>query len=207
MNNRCRGIIRVILGIMIAGAVSACGSAEAARTFDTKSSKGVSEVLEEAMADADAKKAVTEESALYGENEEKESYPSFNDPEKETFTGEEQGESDGIDVDLSEMSGTMVFSEVYNMMISPFDYIGKTVKMEGNFTVFHDDELNKDHLACIIQDATACCSQGVEFIPKEGGEFSAEAIPEGKEICVTGTFKTYKEGKYTYWALMDAEVV
>ena len=201
--NKYRGIYGVILGVMIAGALSACGSAEAAQTFDTKSRKGVSEVLEEAMSEAESKETAIEESVLNGENEEKPDEAV--NPEKETFNGAEQKESDGIDVNLSEMSGTMVFAEVYNMMMDPMSYIGKTVKMSGSFAVYHDAEKNKDHYACIIKDATACCEQGVEFMLRDDCDFPDGYPKEGEEITVTGEFKTYKDGEYTYWALMDAE--
>ena len=30
------------------------------------------------------------------------------------------------------LSSTMVYSEVYNMMVDPESYIGKTVKMDGS---------------------------------------------------------------------------
>ena len=47
-----------------------------------------------------------------------------------TTSGSAQN-TDGIDVDLTKLSSTMVYSEVYNMMYTPDDYIGKTVKMKG----------------------------------------------------------------------------
>ncbi len=43
--------------------------------------------------------------------------------------------TDGIDVDLTKLSSTMVYSEVYNMMYTPDDYIGKTVKMNGHLHI------------------------------------------------------------------------
>ncbi len=41
----------------------------------------------------------------------------------------------GIDVDLTTLSGTMVYSEVFNMIANPEDYVGKTIKMQGQFFV------------------------------------------------------------------------
>lgn len=61
---------------------------------------------------------------------------------------------EGIDVDLTALSSTMVYSEVYNMMTSPEDYIGKTVKMKGMYSVYHDESTDKYYFACIIKDAT-----------------------------------------------------
>ena len=41
-----------------------------------------------------------------------------------------------VDVDLTTLSSTMVYAEVFNMMMSPDDYIGKTIRMTGIFTVY-----------------------------------------------------------------------
>ena len=37
------------------------------------------------------------------------------------------------EVDLTTLSSTVVYSEVFNMVNTPDDYVGKTVKMEGAF--------------------------------------------------------------------------
>ena len=70
-------------------------------------------------------------------------------------------------VDLTKLSSTMVYSEVYNMLYTPDDYIGKTVKMKGAFAYYEDPETKEQYFACIIADAMACCSQGLDFIPTE----------------------------------------
>ena len=63
------------------------------------------------------------------------------------------------DIDLTALSSTMVYSEVYNMMTAPSDYIGKNVKMKGAFSYYQDPNTGNEYYACIIQDATACCAQ------------------------------------------------
>lgn len=108
-----------------------------------------------------------------------------------------------IDVDLTALSSTMVYSEVYNMMSMPDDYIGKTVKMSGIFTAIHDDTTGKDYYACIIQDATACCAQGIEFILTDDSKYPEE----GDIISVVGVFDTYNEGQFRYSTLRDAIIV
>ena len=64
--------------------------------------------------------------------------------EKESVSAPAASESvqsaDGIDVDLTKLSSTMVYSEVYNMLYTPDDYIGKTVKMKGAFAYYEDPE-------------------------------------------------------------------
>ena len=101
------------------------------------------------------------------------------------------------------LSSTMVYSEVYNMMYLPENYVGKTVKMEGTYSFMHDDVSGMDYYACIIQDATACCAQGIEFIPN-----NPEACPEeGGTVTVVGVFDTYMEGDLLFCTLRGAEVL
>ncbi len=110
--------------------------------------------------------------------------------------------SEGVDVDLTQLSATMVYTEVYGMMVSPEEYVGKTIRMEGNYASYHDEATGKDYSACIIQDATQCCSQGIEFELK-----GKQSYPkDGDEICVAGVFETYKEGEDMYCVLKDAEL-
>lgn len=46
-----------------------------------------------------------------------------------------------IDVDLTQLSSTMVYSEVYNMMISPDDYpeLGSDITVTGIFETYEED--------------------------------------------------------------------
>ena len=114
-----------------------------------------------------------------------------------------------VDADLTELSSTMVYSEVYAMMTEPENYIGKTVKMHGNFAT---QEYNGQRLfACIVQDATACCAQGLEFEPESTLSYSEDYPEPGAEITVTGTFDSYKEevdgNTYIYLVLRNAQIV
>lgn len=122
-------------------------------------------------------------------------------PEENIYDVEVQG-TDGVDVDLTQLSATMVYTEVYGMMVSPEDYVGKRIRMEGNYASYHDEATGKDYSACIIQDATQCCAQGIEFELK-----GKQSYPkDGDEICVTGIFRTYKEGEATYCVLKNARI-
>ena len=48
-----------------------------------------------------------------------------------------QTSADGVDVDLTVLSSTMVYSEVYNMLYNdPAHYLGKTVKARGGFSIY-----------------------------------------------------------------------
>lgn len=114
--------------------------------------------------------------------------------------------TEGIDVDLTQLSSTMVYSEVYNMLVIPDDYIGKTIKMKGQFSVYQDEATNNIYYAVIIADATACCSQGLEFI-WEGTHTYPDDYPEpGTEVTVIGEFQTYEENGNLYCRLIDADL-
>ena len=76
--------------------------------------------------------------------------------------------------------------------------------MAGTFAVYEGD--GRNYYACLIADATACCSQGIEFLWKGDHPYPADYPEPGTEITVTGTFDTYYEGEYTYCQLIDAEV-
>lgn len=117
-------------------------------------------------------------------------------------TEKESPKTDGeVDVDLTQLSSTMVYSEVYNMMVTPDDYVGKTIKMSGQFSAYQDQSTGNNYYSVIISDATACCSQGLEFVLED------ENYPEqGEEITVVGEFQTYKEGEYLYCRLVNAEL-
>ena len=108
-----------------------------------------------------------------------------------------------IDVDLTKMSSTMVYSEVYNMMALPDDYLGQTVRMKGQFQMYEGD--GRNYYVVMIADALACCQQGMEFV-LDGDYSYPEDYPEpGTEVTVTGEFDTYMEGEYMrFCQLIDA---
>ena len=118
-----------------------------------------------------------------------------------------------LDIDLTVLSSTMVYSEVYSMMSFPDDYIGKTVKMKGQFVigyVYNTDgtpDESTARFACVIADATACCSQGLEFILTGEHTYPDEYPELGAEITVVGTFEWYEEDGCRYYRLGNASFV
>ena len=120
--------------------------------------------------------------------------------------------SGSIDLDLTALSSTMVYSEVYSMMAEPETFVGQTVKMKGQFSVYQATDAagqpipDQIYFACVIADATACCSQGLEFI-LDGAEYPDDYPAPGEEITVVGRFQTYMEGNWQYCHLVNAELV
>ncbi len=117
---------------------------------------------------------------------------------------------DGVDVDLTQLSSTMVYSEVFAMVYEPEEYMGKTVKMNGEFSVF-EGVGGQLYFTCIVKDATACCAQGLEF-ELDGDYVFPDDYPEpGSEITVLGTFDKYEEehdgNRYYYLILRHAKLL
>ena len=103
-----------------------------------------------------------------------------------------------VDFDLTKMSSTMIYSTVFDMMIAPEDYENKVIKVEGMFNIFINEVTNDRYYAVLVQDATACCQQGLEFIWIGDHNFPDDYPEEFSEIVVTGTFTTAEEDGITY---------
>lgn len=120
----------------------------------------------------------------------------WNDPE----TGESISAHDGIDVDLTRMSSTMVYGQVSDMMYLPEDYVGKTIRMRGQSYSSYYEETDTTYYYLLIADAAACCAQGLEYVLADGVEYPDEEA----EATVTGVFEMYDELGITYCRLNNA---
>ena len=120
------------------------------------------------------------------------------------------GTAVNVDVDLTALSSTMVYAEVFNMMMDSNAYVGKTIKMRGSFAIGYsnnaDGTMNTESIvfACVIADTTACCSQGIEFVLSGEHTYPDDYPALGSEITVVGTFTTYEEYGMLYCTLTDA---
>lgn len=129
--------------------------------------------------------------------------------EEQNYTPE-RSENDTIDVDynLTNMSSDMIYAIVYQMMVDPDAYVGKTFRMEGIYYVVYYEPTSKYYHYCVIQDALACCAQGIEFVWGDGNHIYPDEYPEeNAKIVVKGIFETYREDgddDYLYCRLKDA---
>ena len=112
-----------------------------------------------------------------------------------------------VDLDLSVLSGTVVYAQVYNIMCDPEPYIGKVIKMAGYYDAYESTERDTVYHACVIPDATACCQTGIEFV--WAGEHTwPDDYPElCSQITVTGRMEEYDEDGVPYLHLVDAELI
>lgn len=108
-----------------------------------------------------------------------------------------------FDVDLTKLNSSMVYAQVYDMIYNGDNYLGKKVKVKGPFAHYKDIN-GQEYFAVIVSDATACCSQGIEFVLDGDYTYPNDYPPLSTEIIVTGEFNYYKEGYMTYCQLLNA---
>ena len=120
---------------------------------------------------------------------------------------ETAAEPTAIDLDLSAMSGTVVYAQVYNLLCDPTAWLGKIIRMAGFYSAFQDQSTGMVYHACVIPDATACCAQGIEFVWAGEHAWPGDYPGEGSDIVVTGRLEIYEENGVRYLHLVDAELV
>ena len=108
------------------------------------------------------------------------------------------------DIDITSFSGTMAYAEISNIQSSPDDYIGKTIRMAGSFATY--EENGTTYFLCIVEDAKACCSIGIEFV-LEGEHSYPDDYPEMlSDIIITGEIQTYERDGNMYCHLTNAVI-
>lgn len=114
----------------------------------------------------------------------------------------------GVDYDLTSMSKDMVYATIYQVMYEPDKYVGKVFRVQGPYYPVYVDETGKYYHYCLIQDAAACCTQGMEFVWEDGSHIYPDEYPaENTEITVQGTFEIYTEDEdssFVYFRLNPA---
>lgn len=112
-----------------------------------------------------------------------------------------------VDLDLSKLSGTVVYAQVYNLMSEHESWLGKVIKMSGYYSSYEDTERGVVYHACVIPDATACCAQGIEFVWAGEHTWPDDYPEELTDITVSGRLAAYEEDGTMYLHLVDAELV
>ncbi|MDD6920307.1 MAG: hypothetical protein PUI85_03750 [Eubacteriales bacterium] len=108
--------------------------------------------------------------------------------------------------DMTELSATVIYSEVFNMVADPQQYKGDTIKIKGALISYTDERTGRKVKGCVIKDATQCCAQGFEVVGKDGKELF-NGIADGTEIVVEGTFDYEEDKDYRYIKLVDAKFI
>ncbi len=112
-----------------------------------------------------------------------------------------------VDNDLSNMNANMIFAEIFNLVLMPDEYIGRTFRMKGNFAVYVNETSGNKYFSIIIPDATQCCQQGIDIICLGDMKYPEDFPKIGSEIMVTGQFNsiTTDEGLSFNYLVMSEE--
>ena len=168
--------------------ITGCSNRKNTDGKGVNNTNSVDKVIENQIANEDNKTETTES----GESS---SGIVLNEDGEDIISGaEDVREAEGaVDYDLTQMSSDMVYATVYQMMVAPEEYEGKTFRIDGNFYAAYYEATKKYYFYCIVQDATACCAQD-------------EYPEDNAEIVVEGTFETYQEegDSSLYCRLFDA---
>ncbi len=187
----------LLLAVLFLLALTACGAAPAARKGTAGGAPTVSQLMEDAEKSDQPPLPSSTVQPLPPSAAGETLPPAQPEPQPQAET---PPRADGVDVDLTQMSATLVFAEVSNIMYMPDDYVGKIIRMTGMAVSSTDPETGITYHAVIIRDATACCASGLDYVLAEGQEYP----PDETDVTVTGEFELYEENGLCYAQLRDA---
>ena len=190
-------ILACIICLTLAFGVTACGKAS------DKDSNGDTKIISDAKNKQENSKSDTKKEVSKKEVNKKE--VAGDAGKGKSSKSKSKTKSNKIDVDLNNLNANVVYSQVYLMMTEPDKFIGKRIRMSGQFNVYAAQEGNPsgvtEYYAIIIADAQACCQQGIEFVWP--GHTYPEGFPEVKSnASVTGIFEVYEENGKKYCRLV-----
>lgn len=194
-------ILACIICLTLAFGVTACGKAS------DKDSNGDTKIISDAKNKQENSKSDTKKEVSKKEVNKKEVAGDAGKGKSSKSKSKTKGNK--IDVDLNNLNANVVYSQVFLMMTEPDKFIGKRIRMSGQFNVYAAEEGNPsgvtEYYAIIIADAQACCQQGIEFVWP--GHTYPEGFPEVKSnASVTGIFEVYEENGKKYCRLIADSV-
>lgn len=190
-------ILACIICLTLAFGVTACGKAS------DKDSNGDTKIISDAKNKQENSKSDTKKEVSKKEVNKKEVAGDAGKGKSSKSKSKTKGNK--IDVDLNNLNANVVYSQVFLMMTEPDKFIGKRIRMSGQFNVYAAQEGNPsgvtEYYAIIIADAQACCQQGIEFVWP--GHTYPDGFPEVKSnASVTGIFEVYEENGKKYCRLV-----
>lgn len=190
-------ILACIICLTLAFGVTACGKAS------DKDSNGDTKIISDAKNKQENSKSDTKKEVSKKEVNKKE--VAGDAGKGKSSKSKSKTSSNKIDIDLNNLNANVVYSQVFLMMTEPDKFIGKRIRMSGQFNVYAAQEGNPsgvtEYYAIIIADAQACCQQGIEFVWP--GHTYPDGFPEVKSnASVTGIFEVYEENGKKYCRLI-----
>lgn len=108
-------------------------------------------------------------------------------------------------IDISNLSGTAAYAQVYGIVSESKSYEGKTIKIKGKFKTYSEN--GKTYYACIVSDTAGCCVQGLEFEPLKKYSYPKDFPKPDETIIVKGKLKIIYKDNFDFCVLQDAEIL
>lgn len=108
-------------------------------------------------------------------------------------------------MDLSDMSYTMAYAQVYSMVMAPKRHAGETMRIQGSYYGFQTEDGEDVHLILIIDDA-GCCEVGMEFQMTGNHKWPQDFPPNNSIIRLTGLVDTISHGDNVFPLLVANEI-
>ena len=102
--------------------------------------------------------------------------------------GREPSNSD-FDIDLAELSLTVIQAEYQRIVSNPDDYIGKTIRVYGSYQSFIANDTGNIVHYIIIVPGDVCCQLGFEFIRTANYKFPEDYPKQNSMILINGTLE------------------
>lgn len=115
------------------------------------------------------------------------------------------GESE-IDTDLSSLDANMAYAALVDISSSAYDHEGEIIRITGRFNWYTDEETGEKQYGCVVSDATACCTQGIYFVPADSKYVPEKTLGENQQITVTGKFDVAQGSNYEYYRLVNSVI-
>ena len=164
-------ILGIVCCILLLGFATGCENESASGGVNTGNANKVEDVLQDRISETEGNK---------------ETQTAVMDDE----AGEKAGDiyaTEGVDIDLTQLSGTLLYSQVNYMLYKPEEFLGKTVKLPGTFSAVYSEDAKRYYFGCLVADRAACCVIGVEFELPESCSYPEDYPAEEEEIIVFGT--------------------
>ncbi len=199
--------IRYVLAVVVLLII--CTSCEEPADSNANSIVSVDDIISEQMAQEDSGAASNGESSSAADA----TSDDASDAGDTSDSAEDSAASDdeyAADIDLTVLSSTMVYAEVYNLVTMPLVYHGSTVKLTGYYDEYYDVMTDTLYCSVFVMDALGCCAQGLQVEFSDEYAYPDEYPEDGSEITIFATFEIYypdPDSTSFYYHLVDTIVL
>ncbi|MCL2198409.1 MAG: hypothetical protein FWB80_05760 [Defluviitaleaceae bacterium] len=111
-----------------------------------------------------------------------------------------------VDIDMTQMSVTMVSAQAAQLEFNPTAHLGQVVRIRGSHYTFYW-EMFQANIHYIVLDLTVgCCGAAFEFILSDELIETVGYPPHGAIIEIVGTYKYYEVANETFHFFAVTEI-